>query len=43
MNRSNLLILAAIIVAKWDGEFDRQAWIHSTTPKFEPQSETQWT
>jgi aerobic C4-dicarboxylate transport protein len=24
--------VAAIVVAKWDGEFDKQAWIKSTTP-----------
>jgi aerobic C4-dicarboxylate transport protein len=35
--------VAAIVVAKWDGEFDRQAWINTTTPKLQPQSETQWT
>ena len=35
--------VAAIVVANWDGEFDRQAWVRSTTPKLEPQSETQWT
>jgi aerobic C4-dicarboxylate transport protein len=32
--------VAAIVVAKWDGEFDRQAWARSTSPSFQPQSET---
>jgi aerobic C4-dicarboxylate transport protein len=32
--------VAAIVVAKWDGEFDRQAWDKSTTPSFQPRSET---
>ena len=27
-------------VAKWDGEFDRQAWARATSPSFQPQSET---
>jgi aerobic C4-dicarboxylate transport protein len=25
--------VAAIVVAKWDGEFDRQAWTQSLTAK----------
>jgi aerobic C4-dicarboxylate transport protein len=32
--------VAAVVVAKWDGEFDRQAWARSTSPRFQPQSET---
>jgi aerobic C4-dicarboxylate transport protein len=31
--------VAAIVVAKWDGEFDRQAWANATTLSFQPQSE----
>ena len=32
--------VAAVVVAKWDGEFDRQAWARATSPSFQPQSET---
>jgi aerobic C4-dicarboxylate transport protein len=32
--------VAAIVVAKWDGEFDRPAWANATTLSFQPQSET---
>jgi aerobic C4-dicarboxylate transport protein len=32
--------VAAIVVAKWDGEFDRQAWTKLTAPPFQSQSET---
>jgi aerobic C4-dicarboxylate transport protein len=31
--------VAAIVIAKWDGEFDRQAWANATTLSFQPQSE----
>jgi aerobic C4-dicarboxylate transport protein len=27
--------VAALVVAKWDGEFDRQAWIKSTSPQLQ--------
>jgi aerobic C4-dicarboxylate transport protein len=32
--------VAAIVVAKWDGEFDRQAWTKLTALPFQSQSET---
>jgi aerobic C4-dicarboxylate transport protein len=28
--------VAAVVVAKWDGEFDRAAWVKSTAPPFQP-------